>query len=49
MKSGLSSLNDGKMNTGKQLHTLNEFLDFLCTTLINELIKFDNDVLNVCN
>ena len=27
----------------------NEFLDFLFTTLINELIKCNNDELNVCN
>ena len=27
----------------------NEFLDILITTLINELIKCNNDKLNVCN
>ena len=31
------------------LYVKNEFLDCLSTTLINDLIKCDNDKLNVCN
>ena len=39
----------GVYKEGKTHTVKNEFLDFLFITLINELIKCNNDELNVCN